>query len=404
MIRLPLVRRSDGDDNAPVDYSFSDSLAEGLRRTEAQALHQLPADPVVRRRTDPYKRGIVDAYGTRARRSPIVPKPSDTPVRRGFPPTADSPAPVERTADPLEDRPADPEPARREVYNPPAQPQIPEWLRAARQNNAPRYDRRIQPPQIIAPASRYDEYASPQAPVQTAGLYAPPTSYGTPYEDDSPADAKPWRNIPWLGVAGLALALIGVGLWLAGLNFTNQKNLILQSHKEEAETVQKNHPYRYRQLIETQAQIYNLHPAYIAAIVLNESSFDPTAESRVGARGLMQMMPDTAEWIHDKISRGQPYSFDNMYDPNENVHYACWYLNFLSERFRGDPVLVASAFHAGQNTVQNWLNEARYSADGRTIVLEDMPDGPTKNYAVRVMRAYAVYKRLYYEDIKTEDH
>jgi len=193
---------------------------------------------------------------------------------------------------------------------------------------------------------------------------------------------------------------LAVGLWLMGMSFTNQKNLIIRSREAAAEAIQNSHPYSYRQLIETQAQIQNLHPAYIAAIVLNESSFKPTAESRVGARGLMQIMPDTAEWVHGKIGQGQPYSFDSMYDPDTNVRYACWYLNFLSERFRGDPVLVAAAFHAGQNTVQNWLNDSRYSADSRTIVLEDMPDGPTKNYAARVMQAYAVYRRLYYEDPK----
>ena len=117
----------------------------------------------------------------------------------------------------------------------------------------------------------------------------------------------------------------------------------------------------------------------------------------MGARGLMQMMPDTAQWVFGKIGDAGEFSFDSMYDPATNVRYACWYLNYLSERFRGDPVLVAAAFHAGQTTVQNWLNDSRYSQDNQTITLEDMMDGPTKTYATRVTRAFAVYRRLYYE-------
>ena len=90
------------------------------------------------------------------------------------------------------------------------------------------------------------------------------------------------------------------------------------------------------------------------------------------------------------------YDFNDLYDPEINAEYGCWYLNFLSERFRGDPVLVAAAFHAGQGEVQNWLNDSRYSKDGLTIRIEDMIDGPTKKYVTRVLDAYAAYKRLYY--------
>jgi soluble lytic murein transglycosylase-like protein len=86
------------------------------------------------------------------------------------------------------------------------------------------------------------------------------------------------------------------------------------------------HPYSYRELIEREAEANNLQPAFVAAIVLNESSFNPGAESSVGARGLMQMMPDTAEWVHGKIDADTDYSFDLMYDPEKNVTYACWYL------------------------------------------------------------------------------
>ena len=216
-------------------------------------------------------------------------------------------------------------------------------------------------------------------------------------EDEDIPTPRERIQLPWLGIGVTFVALLLVGLWILGMTFASQQETILQNRTTASARLVTNHPYSYRELIEREATANNLHPAFVAAIVLNESSFNPQAESDVGARGLMQMMPDTAEWVHGKMGLTDEYSFDLMYDPDTNVKYACWYLAFLSERFRNDPVLVAASFHAGQNTVQNWLNDSRYSTDGKTITLSKMAEGPTKNYATRVLKAFAVYRRLYYE-------
>ena len=68
----------------------------------------------------------------------------------------------------------------------------------------------------------------------------------------------------------------------------------------------------------------------------------------------------------------------------------------------GDPLLVAMASHAGGNQVQNWLNTSLYSTDGLTIVLDNLPDGPTKQYAIRVKRDFAIYRRLYYDALEDD--
>ncbi|MEG0125411.1 MAG: lytic transglycosylase domain-containing protein [Clostridia bacterium] len=208
--------------------------------------------------------------------------------------------------------------------------------------------------------------------------------------------------IPWLGICMFVAALLAVGLWLMQLTFTAQTAQVIQARKENNEALLSRHPFRYQELIEREAGKNNLNPAFVAAIVLNESSFKPDAESSVGARGLMQLMDKTAEWVHEKMGKTDAYSFDAMYDAETNVQYGCWYIAFLNERFRGDPVLVSAAFHAGQNQVQNWLNDSRYSADNLTLELQNMQDGPTKQYATRVVRDYAIYKRLYYETAKNE--
>lgn len=109
----------------------------------------------------------------------------------------------------------------------------------------------------------------------------------------------------------------------------------------------------------------------------------------------MQLMPDTAEWIAGKIGDSN-YSFDHLYDAETNIRYGCWYLNYLSKLFRGDAVLVSSAYHAGQTTVTRWLSDKGISSDGVTIPVDKLPDGPTKQYAGRVTTSYGIYEALLY--------
>ena len=191
-------------------------------------------------------------------------------------------------------------------------------------------------------------------------------------------------------IVGLCIVLLG----LLAAHYLMQAYLTTRA--EEWETARQNtlsyyhvvegesgNSITYQPLIERYAAEYNLRPAFVAAIIRNESSFRTDAESSVGARGLMQLMPDTAEWIAGKIGDSN-YSFDHLYDAETNIRYGCWYLNYLSKLFRGDAVLVSSAYHAGQTTVTRWLSDKGISSDGVTIPVDKLPDGPTKQYAGRV--------------------
>lgn len=153
----------------------------------------------------------------------------------------------------------------------------------------------------------------------------------------------------------------------------------------------------YQDAIEYYAAENNLQPAFVTAIIRNESSFRRDAESDAGARGLMQLMPDTSEWIAGKLDM-ENFSFDMMYDAETNIRFGCWYLGYLAKLFRGDPVLVTSAYHAGQTTVTRWLSDRSMSPDGRTIPLDNLMDGPTKTYAGRVTQAYGIYQALLYPE------
>ena len=157
-----------------------------------------------------------------------------------------------------------------------------------------------------------------------------------------------------------------------------------------------NHPLEYKDLIEQYAHENNLEPAFVAAIIMNESSYRWDAESSVGARGLMQLMPDTAEWIAGKLD--ESFSFDRMYDAETNIRYGCWYLGFLANRFQGDPVSVACAYHAGQGEIANWRAQPGALNEKGGLILEKLKDGPSKNYAGKVTEDYGIYQRLYFQE------
>lgn len=152
----------------------------------------------------------------------------------------------------------------------------------------------------------------------------------------------------------------------------------------------------WQDLIERYAKEYNLQPAFVAAVIRTESSFRTNAESSVGARGLMQMMPDTAQWVAGKLD--ERYDFDDLYEAETSIRYGCWYLNYLSELFRGDPVLVSAAYHAGQGEVWGWLGDPAISPDGATVPMENIPISNTRTYAGRVTQAYGIYQTLLYPE------
>ena len=202
----------------------------------------------------------------------------------------------------------------------------------------------------------------------------------------------------WLAAVLIVMLLAVIGLVLAKAMMETYLHTQQVAREVAHQKLLAEHPLpeQYVSAIADAAQRNNVKPAFLAAIILCESSYRRDAESSVGARGLMQVMPDTAAWIAEKLDEESSYSFEMMYDPLANIRYGSWYIGYLSQRFNGDPVLVASAYHAGQGEVSGWLMNPDYSLDGQTIHINDMVDGPTKQYAQRVVSAYAIYERLYF--------
>ncbi len=199
----------------------------------------------------------------------------------------------------------------------------------------------------------------------------------------------------WLTLAALFLGIVAVFLYMgAGKGKLKTLRAEREEAKERYEREVQNHQVRYRDLIEQYAAEYNLNPAFVTAIIKNESSFDPQAVSSKGAMGLMQFMPSTFEWVSKNCGyRGADTSI--LYQPEAAIKMGCYLLDYIRRQLDSDdPILVACAYHAGWGTVPSWIE--KYSSDGVTLTVEQIPNSDTRTYAGRVINSYAIYLQHYY--------
>lgn len=151
------------------------------------------------------------------------------------------------------------------------------------------------------------------------------------------------------------------------------------------------YPIEYAAEISTHSQVAALDPYLVAAIIRVESNFQPDARSPKGAMGLMQLMPDTAAWVAQKM--GRDYRELDLVDPGTNISLGTWYMKMLQEEFGGDLVVALAAYNGGRGNVNRWLAENRW--DGRLESVGDIPFLETRLYVQRVLGNYDWYLRLY---------
>ena len=180
-------------------------------------------------------------------------------------------------------------------------------------------------------------------------------------------------------IAVLALAIIAMGIWI-----------LFDRHPEVAV---ESYPVVYEDMIRNYASQNGIPAAYPAAVILAESSYRPEVVSYADARGLMQLLPSTGEWIAGKFD--EAFSEEDLFDPETNIKYGCWYLGFLMDRYDGDIRCASSAYHAGQGNVDKWLKNPSYSTDGKH--LDVIPYESTETYVNRILKYYEKYEEIYAE-------
>lgn len=152
------------------------------------------------------------------------------------------------------------------------------------------------------------------------------------------------------------------------------------------------HPYKHQETIRRYADTYALDPLLVAAVVNVESKFNPQAVSPKGAKGLMQLMEDTARWGAEKIGL-ENYDPQQLYDPEINVRIGCWYLARLLHQYEGNLSVALAAYNGGSGNVARWLQDPAISADGKT--LDAIPFPETQAYVSKVIKQYSHYQELY---------
>ena len=116
--------------------------------------------------------------------------------------------------------------------------------------------------------------------------------------------------------------------------------------------------------------------------------------SHRGAIGLMQLMPDTAEWIAGQLE-DPSYSIEAIHEPERNIRYGIWYLSTLQREFDGNDVLALAAYNAGRGNVQSWIREYGWPADFHDI--DAIPYKETREYVRKVLLTEHKYRSLYPE-------
>jgi soluble lytic murein transglycosylase len=154
-------------------------------------------------------------------------------------------------------------------------------------------------------------------------------------------------------------------------------------------------PLRYQDVIRQQAAEKKLDPALIAAVIYAETKFDPRTSS-AGAEGLMQILPQTAEYLAHR-SGATTFTTADLGTPQVNIAYGSYYLRYLLDEYHGSTVLALAAYNGGEANVNTWVAEAR--ARGNHLTIAEIPFPETRAYVARVLQARTDYRRTYASEL-----
>jgi len=156
------------------------------------------------------------------------------------------------------------------------------------------------------------------------------------------------------------------------------------------------YPIVYRDEVIKQARLRNVDPRFILAIMKQESTFKPSAKSPAGARGLLQLVYDTA--IKYNTQAGYPVlSVDDLYSPLVNIAIGSVYISELKKEFGGLYEAIAASYNGGEDNAGRWLNRSKPKEPG--VFAAEVGFAETKNYVFKVMNNYRAYRDLYDENL-----
>ncbi len=149
------------------------------------------------------------------------------------------------------------------------------------------------------------------------------------------------------------------------------------------------YPRQYQEAIHEQSTKRGVDPYLVMGLILQESRYNPEARSRVGATGLMQIMPPTGKELASKINR--LFTERRLTDPEYNIELGTFYLRHLINTFGGVEELAIAAYNGGQGNVRKWRRNNQRPLDE---FIESIPFSETRNYVKRVTLLRGTYREL----------
>jgi soluble lytic murein transglycosylase len=154
-------------------------------------------------------------------------------------------------------------------------------------------------------------------------------------------------------------------------------------------------PLNHEDIIKQQAADKQLDPALIAAVIYQESKFRDRTSS-AGAKGLMQLMPSTAQFIAKK-SGGTQFQLADLGTPQVNIAYGTWYLRYLIQHYKGNTTLGVAAYNAGMVNVDKWVK--REGGPSNFDAGRNIPFPETRHYVLSVLSHRDQYRKTYAKEL-----
>jgi soluble lytic murein transglycosylase len=151
------------------------------------------------------------------------------------------------------------------------------------------------------------------------------------------------------------------------------------------------YPLAYTDLLSVEAQEQDLDPLLLAALVRQESLFEPVAESYAGARGLGQVMPATGQGIANNLGM-EDFKLDDLYRPYVSLKFGAYYLAVQLGRFDNHILIALAAYNGGPGNTIRWLEAGGEDFD---LFVEVITAAQSRLYLQRVYQHYLVYEALY---------
>lgn len=151
------------------------------------------------------------------------------------------------------------------------------------------------------------------------------------------------------------------------------------------------YPAPYREAMQLDLQKHDLEEAWVFGLMRQESRFAASAKSQVGAAGLMQIMPSTAQWAAKRLGM-KSYRKGLIHQLDVNITLGTYYMKTVYSQFDDNPVLASAAYNAGPGRARKW--RADRPLEG-AIYAETIPFDETRDYVKKVMSNTVYYSKLF---------